>query len=252
MASGSLEGKVALVTGAGRNLGLGIAKSLLSEGCAVAINDLREDRVVAATQKTEASGNKVLGAPFDVSDLAAVQKAVARIESGLGPVDILVNNAGIPEGLRLGSFADSDPATWPRWIDLNLYGSMYCIRTVLPGMIARRWGRIIQISSGAGSQGMATGSSVYGASKAGIEGLIRHVAVEVARQGVTANSIAPWNLEGSTLDAATLEWALSSIPIHRPTKWSEIGAAVLWLASDGGAIVTGQTIHVDGGAIQGR
>ena len=148
---GQLDGRIGLVTGAGRSVGLGIAQELAEAGVSVAVNDLHPERAEAALKQITSGGGRAIAAPFDVGNLEAVRAGIARIEQELGPIDILVNNAGIPEGIGMtGPFVDSDPAQWHHNIDLNLYGSMYCIRTVLPGMKARGWGRIIQVSSGAG------------------------------------------------------------------------------------------------------
>ena len=177
----TLNGRVALVTGAGRSVGLGIARALAAAGAAVAVNDLHPDRAEQAAQDIAPLGAApAIASPFDVSDHAAVVDGVAAIGRQIGPVDILVNNAGIPEHGGAEPFVSSKPESWMPYIELNLLGSMYCIHAVLPAMIERGWGRVIQISSGASSQGLRIGVSVYGASKAGIEGLLRHVAVEAA------------------------------------------------------------------------
>jgi len=179
---GQLDGKIALVTGAGRSVGLGIAQELAEAGASVAVNDLHPERAEGALSQINAAGGRLIAAPFDAANLEAVRAGITRVEQTLGPIDILVNNAGIPEGIGMtGPFVDSDPAQWHFNIDLNLYGSMYCIRTVLPGMARRRWGRIIQISSGAGSRGVPN-VSIYSAAKAGIEGLLRCVAIEMAQK----------------------------------------------------------------------
>ena len=152
---GQLDGKIARVTGAGRSVGLGIAQELAEAGASVAVNDLHPQRAEAALKEIQPAGGRVIAAPFDVTKLEAVQAGIARVERELGPIGILVNNAGIPEGIgATGPFVESDPSQWHFNIDLNLYGSRYCIRTVLPGMAQRGWGRIIQISSGAGSRGV--------------------------------------------------------------------------------------------------
>ena len=252
---GQLDGKIALVTGAGRSVGLGIAQELAEAGASVAVNDLHPDRAEAARNQIKPAGGRVIAAAFDVASLAAVRAGVARVESQLGPIDILVNNAGIPEGIgATGPFVDSDPAQWHHNIDLNLYGSMYCIRTVLPGMAQRKWGRVIQISSGAGSRGVPQ-VSIYSAAKAGIEGLLRSVAIEMAQSGVTLNAIA-LGLMANTAerigDSAYLQRIFSTIPMGRLGQPREIGACVVWLASEKAVYVTGQTIHINGGTVHGR
>ncbi len=252
---GQLDGKIALVTGAGRSVGLGIAQELAEAGASVAVNDLHSDRAQAALNQIRPAGGRVLAAPFDVASLEAVRSGIARVESQLGPIDILVNNAGIPEGVgATGPFIDSDPAQWHFNIDLNLYGSMYCIRTVLPAMAKRKWGRVIQISSGAGSRGVPH-VSIYSAAKAGIEGLLRSVAIEMAQSGVTLNAIALGlmaNTGERMGDSAYLQRIFSTIPMGRLGQPREIGACVVWLASEKAGYVTGQTIHINGGSVHGR
>jgi NAD(P)-dependent dehydrogenase (short-subunit alcohol dehydrogenase family) len=250
----TLNGRVALVTGAGRSVGLGIARELAAAGAAVAVNDLHPDRArQAAADITALGGGPAIASPFDVTDYDAVLAAVAEVGERFGPVDILVNNAGIPEIGGAGRFADSKPESWMPYIQLNLLGSMYCIHAVLPAMIERGWGRVIQISSGASSVGLPIGVSVYGASKAGIEGLLRHVAVEVGRSGVTANTLALGLMENvAQTDDKRLARMLAGIPVGRLGRGDEVGAAAAWLASEQAAFVTGQVIHLNGGSTFGR
>jgi NAD(P)-dependent dehydrogenase (short-subunit alcohol dehydrogenase family) len=252
---GQLDGKIALVTGAGRSVGLGIAQELAEAGASVAVNDLHSGRAEAAVNQIKPAGGRLIAARFDVANLEAVRSGIARIEQELGPIDILVNNAGIPEGVgATGPFVGSDPSQWRFNIDLNLYGSMYCIRTVLPGMAQRGWGRVIQISSGAGSRGVPN-VSIYSAAKAGIEGLLRSVAIEMAQTGVTLNAIALGlmaNTGERMGDSALLQRVFSTIPMGRLGEPREIGACVVWLASDKAGYVTGQTVHINGGSVHGR
>jgi len=245
-----LAGRTALVTGAGQGVGRGIAKVLAAQGARVAVNDVAADRAESVSKEIESSGGRALAAPFDVTDPAAVSAAVERIAAALGPIDILVNNAGIPAGGRGMSkkFLDTEPADWALLIDINLYGAMHCIRSVLPAMVARGWGRVIQISSGASQRGLNIGVSTYGASKSGIEGLIRHVAVENARTGVTANSIALGLMNNQKNPAATAQIA-AGIPMGRLGEPEEAGALCAFLASNESGYVTGQTIHLNGGSI---
>jgi NAD(P)-dependent dehydrogenase (short-subunit alcohol dehydrogenase family) len=252
---GQLDGKIALVSGAGRSVGLGIAQELAEAGASVAVNDRHPERAQAALKEINPAGGRVIAAPFDVTDLEAVRAGVALIERQLGPIDILVNNAGIPEGAGMtGKFVDSDPSKWHLNLDLNLYGSMYCIRTAMPGMARRGWGRIIQISSGAGSRGVPN-VSIYSAAKAGIEGLLRSVAIEMADTGVTLNAIA-LGLMANTGErmgnSPELQRIFSTIPMGRLGQPREIGACAVWLASEKAGYVTGQTIHINGGSVHGR
>jgi 3-oxoacyl-[acyl-carrier protein] reductase len=246
----SLAGRTALVTGAGQGVGRGIARVLAAQGARVAVNDIDAVRAESTAKQLEAAGATALAVPFDVTDPAAVRDALERIAARLGPVDVLVNNAGIPPGSRGMSkkFLDSGPEDWAALIDINLYGAMHCIRAALPGMVERGWGRVIQISSGASQRGLNIGVSSYGASKSGIEGLIRHVAVECARSGVTANSIALGLMNNQKNPGATAHIA-AGIPMGRLGEPEEAGALCAFLASDEAAYVTGQTIHLNGGSI---
>jgi 3-oxoacyl-[acyl-carrier protein] reductase len=254
-----LAGKVALVTGAGPNNGRAIAEALGAGGATVVASDLTAEHAEEAAASVVKAGGTAVAVPFDITDLDAVQGGVRRIEDEVGPVDILVQNAGLPSpqpgqtGGYLGPFKDSDPSLWSRWIDINMYGSMNCIRTVLAGMVDRGWGRIVQISSASGSRGLPIGGSVYGASKAGIEGLLRHVAMEVAESGVRLNAVALGSIDtpGRPENDKT-RLTFSRIPVHRRGRPDEVAGAVMWLCSEAGDYVTGQTVHVNGGTVHGR
>jgi NAD(P)-dependent dehydrogenase (short-subunit alcohol dehydrogenase family) len=214
---------------------------------------------VAGADAICAAGGRAIAVPIDITDLDAVRAGVAQVENELGSVDILVNNAGTIEprngmsGGQLGQFIDSDPLIWHRWIDLNLYGSLYCIHSVLPQMVARGWGRVIQISAGGAARGMSSGHSMYGAGKAAIEAAVRHIAIENAKRGVTANSLALGPMDmGDAVHNPELDAIRASVPIGRQGRPEEVGAAVVWLASDACEWMTGQTIHLNGGIYQGR
>jgi NAD(P)-dependent dehydrogenase (short-subunit alcohol dehydrogenase family) len=212
----ALEGRVALVTGGGRSVGRGVAEVLAAAGAFVHVNDLHADRAAEVVAAIEAAGGSARSAVFDVTDVDAVDQAFTAIESNGGPVDILVNNAGIAEGSTTKLFSGSGPEDWLPAINLNLLGSMNMIRRSLPEMIAEGWGRIIQISSGAGSVGLSIGVSAYGASKAGVESLIRHVAVENGRHGVTANALALGLMENVGEHAGDhLKRMLAGVPVGR-------------------------------------
>jgi NAD(P)-dependent dehydrogenase (short-subunit alcohol dehydrogenase family) len=255
-----LDGRVAIVTGAGQSVGRGIADALAAAGASVAVNDLHPERAEQVAADINATGARAVALPFDVTRLDEVREAVASVERQFGRVDILVNNAGrVDDGkTRLGRFKDSDPAQWHLWIDLNIYGSLYMIHSVLPGMIERGFGRIIQISSGSGSRGIPSGVALYGAGKAGIEGALRHIAIEEAQSGVTFNAIAlglmantagRWD-EGPSAEAKP--GTLAAVPIGRLGEPREVGACAVWLATDLAGFTTGQVIHLNGGTFQGR
>jgi NAD(P)-dependent dehydrogenase (short-subunit alcohol dehydrogenase family) len=241
-----LSGRVALVTGAGQNQGAGIARALAAQGAAVAVNDLHAARAERVAAEIAASGGRAIAAPFDVTDFAAVTSAVARVGSALGPVDVLVNNAGIPEGMGVAQFRATRPDAWRPYIDVNIYGVMNCVRAVLEGMCARGFGRIVTIASGAGQAGLALGVSAYAAGKGGQIAFMRHIALENARSGVTANTLALGlmsNAGGSEVTAALAK----TVPVGRLGTPEDVGAACVFLASNEASWLTGQTIGLNGG-----
>jgi 3-oxoacyl-[acyl-carrier protein] reductase len=240
-----LSGRVALVTGGGQNQGAGIARALASRGAAVAVNDVVRERAETVAKEI-ARGGRALAAPFDVTDLAAVTAGVARVERELGPVDVLVNNAGVPEGMGVAPFREMDPELWRRYVDLNLYGVVNCCKAVIDGMCARRFGRVITISSGAGQTGLALGVSLYAAGKGGAIAFMRHLALESARFSVTANTLALGlmsNAGGAEVTAALAK----TVPLGRLGTPEDVGAACVYLASNEAGWMTGQTIGLNGG-----
>jgi 3-oxoacyl-[acyl-carrier protein] reductase len=241
-----LTGKVALVTGAGQGVGAGIAACLGEAGARVAVNDLAADRAETTAAQVRDAGGDAQAFPFDITDTDAVSTAITAITDGLGPVDVLVNNAGIPAGMRPVKFRDMPRAEWNRYVDLNLYGSLQCIAAVVDGMCDRGWGRIVQISSGAGQTGIPLGVSIYGASKSGIEGFVRHLSQEIARTGVTVNSLA-LGLMDNTGGDATASMA-KAVPVGRLGSPRDVGAAVVYVASEEASWLTGQTIQLNGGS----
>jgi NAD(P)-dependent dehydrogenase (short-subunit alcohol dehydrogenase family) len=239
-----LSGKVALVTGAGQHVGLGIARALAEQGAAVAVNDIVEDRAQAAAKEITAAGGRAIAAPADATDLEAMASMVARVEAELGPVDILVSNAGnsganpaVPT-----KFVDMDPAEWSKYVDINFYAVLNGIHAVLPGMIERRAGRIITISSDAGRQGINMGMSIYSGGKAGALGFQRSLACEVGKHQVTVNAVSLGMIPG--------DWdpgPPKGIPLGRYGVPDDVGPAVAFLASDEASWITGQILSVNGG-----
>lgn len=243
-----LTGRVALVTGAGQGVGAGIARVLAARGAAVAVNDLFEERAGAVADRISAAGGRVRAVPFDATDAAAVQAGVERVAGSLGPVEVLVNNAGVPPGMGLEPFRSMAPGAWARFIDLNLYAVLHCTRAVLDGMCERGFGRIVTISSGAGQVGLPIGVALYGAGKGGAISFMRHLAMEVARSGVTANTLA-LGLMDNQRDEASVAGLASTVPVGRLGRPEDVGAAVAFLASDEASWITGQTIGVNGGSV---
>jgi 3-oxoacyl-[acyl-carrier protein] reductase len=244
-----LTGRVALVTGAGRGMGVGMVMGLLRQGAAVVINDVNADLARERAEELAGYGPPVFAVPFDITDLAAVTSSLQRAAELVGaPVDILVNNAGIPaSAVSVTQFLDIAPEDWPPYLNLNLYGSMNCIKAAAPGMVERGWGRIIQISSGAGRVGLNHGQALYGAGKSGIEGFIRHIAQEFATQGVTANSVALGLMENVKRNVEIIRPTIERIPMKRLGGMTDVGGMIAFLASEEAGYVTGQTINLNGG-----
>jgi 3-oxoacyl-[acyl-carrier protein] reductase len=240
-----LTGRTALVTGAGQNVGRGIAHALADQGAAVLVNDLRPDRARAVVGEITDAGGIATAAPFDVTDLASVTAALRQT----GAIDILVNNAGNGGGEPMvpQSFVTTPPTAWEGPIRVNLYGVLHCCHAVVPGMCARGWGRVITISSGAGTSGVSLGVSAYSAGKGAGIAFTRSLALEVARQGVTANSLAIGLM--AVPDAKVTERLARSIPVGRIGTPEDVAGACVWLASDRAGWVTGQTIGINGGSI---
>lgn len=257
-----LTGKVALVTGGGQGVGAGIAAALASRGASVAVNDVVAERAEAcAEQLTEslnaknsseqsADSPKIIAAPFDVTSREASEEGIALAAEQLGSIDILVNNAGNAGANTFTPtpFSELSPDQWQKFIDVNLYGVLNCTKAVLSGMQDRRWGRIITISSGAGQSGLNIGVSIYGAAKGGSIAFMRHIAIENAKMGITANSLA-LGLMDTIDDPSVTEHLARAIPVGRLGSPEDIGAACVWLASEEAAWVTNQTININGGSL---
>jgi NAD(P)-dependent dehydrogenase (short-subunit alcohol dehydrogenase family) len=244
-----LSGRTALVTGAGQHVGAGIAAMLAAQGAAVAVNDVVPDRAEATAEAIRSAGGRSVEAPFDVTDYAQVVAGVRDAVAALGPVDILVNNAGNggAHGMTPTQFRDLEPGAWEGPVQVNLYGVLHCCHAVVDGMCDRGWGRIITISSGAGTHGINIGVAPYSAGKGGGIAFMRSLAMEVARLGVTANTLA---IGLQTMeDAAATEHLARAVPVGRTGIPEDVGAACVWLASDEAEWVTGQTIAINGGSI---
>jgi NAD(P)-dependent dehydrogenase (short-subunit alcohol dehydrogenase family) len=242
-----LGGRVAVVTGAGQNVGAGIARALAAQGATVHVNDIVAERAQQTVDHITGAGGTAAVASFDVTDYDAVTDAIDRI----GTVDILVNNAGNggAEGMGLVQFRDSEPSGWMGAINVNLFGVLHCSRAVINGMCERGFGRVITISSGAGVTGLRIGVSPYAAGKGGAIAFMRHLAAENARFGVTANSLALGLMQPE--NSGPVDALAKQIPVGRTGTPEDIGGACVYLASDEASWVTGQTIHIDGGATFG-
>ena len=232
------SGRVALVTGGSRGIGRAIARALAGAGAAVAVN--YQVNEAAALETLALLPANAMIAPADVSVGAEVAAMVARVERELGPIDILVNNAGIALTRGLDDITEED---FDRTIRVNLKSVFLCTQAVLPGMRARRWGRIVNISSGAARGAGAIGAH-YNASKAGMEGLTRGYAARLVKQGITVNAVAP-SLIATEMIADRAEELAKRIPLGRLGRVEEVAQAVLMVAAN--EYMTGQTIHTNGG-----
>lgn len=241
-----LQGRVALVTGGASGIGRAVALRLGAEGCRVAVVDLNLE---GARATAEGLGHGACAFQADVSYLAAVREAVAAAERELGPLDVLVSCAGWD---LVQPFVESTEETWDRVITVNLRGVIACTRAVLDGMIERRAGAIVNISSDAGRVG-SSGEVVYSGAKAGIIGFSKAVAREVARHGIRVNVVCPGPTDTPMMEATRAanprlgEALVKAIPFRRLARPEEIAAAVAFFASDDAAYVTGQTLSVSGG-----
>ncbi len=241
-----LTGKVALVTGAGRHVGLEISHVLANAGATLVINDINKDlaTTAAATMSTKDS----IAVVADICDQNQVNDMVKQVVTQFGRIDILVNNAGIPakDGVFSKSFLETDKTDWDAFFNLNLYGTMFCIQAVLPSMIEHNHGRIISIVSDAARHGMSK-MAAYAASKAGIIALSRSIAVEYGRSAVTSNCVSLGTIPSKNTNEELRSKLARSYPTGRTGTPQDIAPAVLWLASPEASWVTGQTIPVNGG-----
>jgi 3-oxoacyl-[acyl-carrier protein] reductase len=240
-----LTGKVALVTGSTRGIGREIATVLAGCGAKVAV--VGRDQAKAA-EAAAAIGGGAQGFGCDVSDTAQVAKLVADVEAAFGSLDILVNNAGLTRDNLLMRLKDDD---WDAVLDANLKGAFATMRAATRGMMKRRWGRIINITSVVGVIGNA-GQANYAASKAGLIGLTKSVAKELASRNILVNAIAPGFIETEMTAALTSEQRATlsaQIPLARLGAPADIAAMVAFLASEHAAYITGQVLVVDGGMV---
>ena len=246
----SIEGKVAMVTGGSGGLGRVHCLSLARAGCSVAVTAHRHvEKAEEVVREIRAMDGKALAVKMDVADLAQVQAGVREVEAKLGPVDILVNNAA--EGIvRAVTIAKMSNADWDRDLAVNLTGPFNTIKCCLPGMTERGWGRIINISSIAGTMGGA-GQCSYATTKAGLIGLTKTAALEGARKGVTANAIVLGVFDGgSWLQVAPefQERIVKRMAMRRTGTPQELSNVVVFLASEEASYITGEAIEVSGGA----
>jgi 3-oxoacyl-[acyl-carrier protein] reductase len=238
-----LDGKTALVTGASGGIGAAIARALHAQGASVVLSGTRRDVLQALADEL---GARAFACPADLREAGAADALIAAAEAAAGPLAILVNNAGLTRDMLALRMKDED---WQAVLDVDLSAPFRLARAALRGMLRRRAGRIIQISSVVGATGNA-GQANYAAAKAGLVGMSKALAQEVASRGITVNVVAPGFIETPMTDALNdtqRAKLLESIPLGRMGQPADVAAAVAYLASDAAAWVTGATLHVNGG-----
>jgi 3-oxoacyl-[acyl-carrier protein] reductase len=240
----NLTGKTALVTGASGGIGGAIAKALHAQGAAVVLSGTRAE----ALEKLKSElGERAFIAPANLSDVASVEALPKAAEAAAGaPIDILVNNAGITRDNLFMRMKDDE---WEQVIQVNLTAAFRLSRAVLRNMMKKRWGRIVQITSIVGATGNP-GQGNYAAAKAGLIGMTKSLAAEVASRNITVNAVAPGFIQTAMTDVLTdqqKEAIATRIPLARMGRAEEIAAAVVYLSSEEAAYVTGETIHINGG-----
>src|SRR5215472_14099302 len=238
-----LDGKAALVTGASGGIGAAIARTLHAQGAAVALSGTRRDALESLAAEL---GERAFACPADLRDAAAADSLVEAAETAAGPLAILVNNAGLTRDTLALRMSDGD---WQAVLDVDLAAPFRLARAALRGMLRRRAGRIINISSIVGATGNA-GQANYAAAKAGLIGMTKALAQEVASRGITVNAVAPGFVITAMTEKLTEQQRtklIESIPLGRIGRPEDVAAAVLYLASDEAGWVTGATLHVNGG-----
>lgn len=243
-----LNGKVALVTGSGQGIGKAIALKLASNGADIVVSDVVEENGKAVCSEIESLGRKALFVKCDVSKMAEVETAASLAMEAFGKIDILVNNAGITRDTLILKMTEED---WDKVISINLKGAFNCSKVVSKIMMKQRSGRIISIASIIGLVGNA-GQCNYAASKAGIIGLTKSLAKELASRGITANAVAPGFIRTKMTDVLpdkVKEDLLKQIPLKTLGEPEDVANAVLFLSSDLASYITGEVIKVDGGMV---
>ena len=242
------QGKVAIVTGAGRGMGRAVVLRLAAAGASVAVNDLRSEDAQRVADELTDSGTKSVAVQGDVTKSSDVRRMVDSTVDTLGAVHILINNAGV---LRPTPVIDIEEDEWDFVVGVNLKGTYLCSRAVLPTMRSQGWGRIVNFSSTAGKNVSTVGGAHYTAAKAGILGFTRHLAKEEAAYGITVNSVCPGLIDTEmvrdTISEDRADAYAASFPIQRLGEPEEVAELVAFLASDRASYITGASLDINGG-----
>lgn len=254
-----LTDRVALVTGSGGGIGRTIALAFAAEGASVAVNDVNDAGIAETIRLVEAAGGRAMGAKYDITDLDATRAMAAEVERKLGRIDVLVNNAALLLNHEL--FLDTDPQTCDKEIKVILYGTMNCARAVLPGMIERRYGKVVNIVTDAARVGQERQCN-YSAAKGGVIAFTKSIAKEIGRHNINVNAVSPgatnspMRMEmlrqlreniGAEKAAEREERVKRAYALRRLGEPDDVANAVVYLASEAGRHITGQILSVNGG-----
>jgi NAD(P)-dependent dehydrogenase (short-subunit alcohol dehydrogenase family) len=246
--SEGVKGRIAVVTGGAKGIGAGISKALAAAGAHVVVADRDEPAAEMFAASLRNAGAGATAAPCDVGDTGSVTQLIRKIGGELGAVDLLVNNAGIGDYV---SFPEITRERWDRMLNVHLTGAYNFCHAVMPGMIERRYGRVVNVSSVAGKRGDFIGNAHYTAAKAGMIGLTKSLAAWAAPFDVRVNAIAPGIVDteiAQAMSQAQRETTISRVPLGRFARPDEMASAVLFLLSDAASFIVGETINVNGGS----